>query len=60
MWYDPLDAAVQRGENLREAERLGITLEELLHQQYLESIKVDEDKKQEHISWFKRIFGTTK
>lgn len=58
MWYDPLDAAVQRGENLREAERLGITLEELLHQQYLESIKVD--KKQDNISWFKRIFGTIK
>ena len=35
MWADPIDMAVVRGENKREAERLGITLEKHLHNQSL-------------------------
>jgi hypothetical protein len=35
MWADPIEMAAIRGENKREAERLGITLEEHLHNQYL-------------------------
>ena len=35
MWADPIELAAIRGENQREAERLGITLEDHLHNQYL-------------------------
>jgi len=35
MWADPIEMASIRGENKREAERLGITLEKHLHNQYL-------------------------
>lgn len=42
MWADPIDMAVARGENQREAERLGITLEEHLHNQYLKQTGQEE------------------
>ena len=35
MWADPIEMAALRGENQKEADRLKITLEEHLHNQYL-------------------------
>ena len=40
MWSDPIQNAAIRGDNIQEAEKLGISLEELLHNQYLANIEL--------------------
>ena len=48
MWSDPIENAVNRGENIEKARELGISLEKHLHNLYIDNLQKNE-KIEKHI-----------